>query len=198
MAVVYDVFWNAGAADAPIDYSTPLASGLTALTFSTRALARSSTYLFGVRARDTITGLSESNVDAVVKVVIDANGNDVSAQPLPAHHLTALPLAAGKLQIEWAYPYRQPNPKPKGFRVYIGTGPAPDYSAPVATASYLQGQLVFRTTIGPLVGGQAYTIGVRAFTSAVEETNTDTISATPISQGPASVQAVTIQGTSQS
>lgn len=198
MAIVYDVYWNAGIAGAAIDYSTPLASGLTDLSYTTRALARNSTYLFGVRARDSVTGLSEKNVDAITKIIIDANGNDITNQPLPPQHVSATPIAAGGLRVEWAFPWKSTSgPRPTGFRVYVGTGAFPDYSAPVASVAYREGQLFFRVNVTGLVGGQAYEVGVRAFLGTVEESNTLAVGATPISQAPKSVDAVTIVGTSQ-
>ena len=196
---VYDVFSNHGLGpDAPVDYTAPLASGLTARTFDPGALAPATTYWFGVRARDDVTGLSESNVD-VIKIVIDANGNDVTNRPLPPQHVTATPKADGSLRVEWSFPWRSTaGPRPTGFRVYVGTGLAPDYATIVGTAAYREGQQYFRATVTGLAGGVPLKVGVRAYRGTIEETNTIAVTATPNNSPPASVDDAVITGTSQS
>lgn len=196
MAIVYDVYSNGGIAGAPVDYSTPIAT-VSTLSFTTYSLKRSSTYLFGVRARDTSTGLGEKNV-TTLKVVIDANGNDVTNTPLPPQHVTAAPIVRGGLRIEWAFPWKKTSgARPTGFHVYAGTGAMPDYTAVLATVAYREGAPYFRVNLVGLVGGQTYRIGVRAYNAAAEEKNTSFITAVPISQPPKSVSSLTLVGTNQ-
>ena len=85
-----------------------------------------------MRAFDPTVGLEEQNVDAVVELILDANGNDVTSTPAPPLGLRAFPIAGGKAPIEWTYPGGDPSCQPLGFRVYLGMGSVPDYTLPVS------------------------------------------------------------------
>ncbi len=195
--IVYDVFWNAGVAGASIDYTTAIAT-VSGLSYTPGALGPNRTYLFGVRARDTVTGLYERNVDVVITIITDANGNDVSKRPLAPTLLSVAPIAAGGLLVHWSYPYVATLPRPTAFRVYVGPSPVgPTYTAPAAIVPYYPGVRFYRAKITGLVGGQQYLVGVRAYNAVAEEPNTTVVSVAPVTQAPLSVAAASITGTSR-
>jgi hypothetical protein len=167
---VYYVYMNTGLGG-PIDYTTPVAT-VAGSQWISGVLAAPGDYKFGVRARDARSGLEERNLDAMVSLVLDAAGHDLTEVPLPPAGLRAIPILNGKIQLEWSCPCSDPRRQPDGFRVYLGPEPAIDYSRPiaiVATSSSASG--AFSTTVGDLVNGVSYLIGVRAFNSIGEENN---------------------------
>src|SRR6059058_2586533 len=103
MALVYDIYAGSSSGG-PVDYTTPVAT-VSALSWTGPALPPSSTTKFGVRARDTVSGLGELNTDATVTIVVDPAGVDLSALPPPPQSVRATAQAAGAVLVEWAYPY---------------------------------------------------------------------------------------------
>src|SRR5579885_3125560 len=124
----YNIYINSGTGD-PIDYSTQVVS-LLATTWTSSGLAAPGTWSFGVRA-ENING-EEKNLDCAVSIVLDAFGNDITDRPDPPMGLRAVPLAGASIRVEWSYPPTRGAKAPVGFRVYLGAGGAPDYSAPAA------------------------------------------------------------------
>src|SRR5947199_6112807 len=98
MPLVDDIYSGDHSAG-PIDYTTPVASGVSALTWTGPALPPSSTTKFGVRARDTVSGLGELNTDATVTIVVDPAGVDLSALPPPPQSVRATAQAAGAVLV---------------------------------------------------------------------------------------------------
>jgi hypothetical protein len=91
-------------AGGPVDYSAPVATATDAdRAWTTPALPRGSATRIGVRSVDPATGLEESNVDCVVTVRIDADGNDVSLRPTSPLGLAAAPMGIGGLLVSWRY-----------------------------------------------------------------------------------------------
>ena len=133
----YRVYSNTGAGG-PINYGSPVAT-VTNLSYLTSALTYPGTWSFGVRAYDAGSGLEEQNVDAVVTIILDAAGNDITNQPSPPTGLRAFALAGGLIRVEWTYPANNRANLPAGFHVYIGTGgtlsPTPGTMAPVTPCS---------------------------------------------------------------
>src|SRR5689334_18682419 len=113
MNIVYRLYGNDGQGG-PIDYSTPLAE-TAGLTFAAQPLALSSDNQFAVRAMDADTGCEEANTDARVRIIIDANGQDVSARPNAPHALFARPLVGGTCCLTWGYNSRGQAGIPAGF-----------------------------------------------------------------------------------
>src|SRR5690349_11807576 len=119
MTIQYRIYSNNNAGG-PVDYSAPVAT-VSGLTWDTPALPLSSDTTYAVRAYDTASGLEDANVDARVRIVIDASGADVSARPNPPSHLTAEPRAGGKVMVTWQYNPGGQGAAPTGFRVYVGS-----------------------------------------------------------------------------
>jgi hypothetical protein len=192
-AVWYHVYGNTGQGD-PITYASPLAT-ITGppLTWTSPMLAYPSTWSFGVRAFYAPSGLEEQNVDCVVTIILDSGGNDITNRPVAPTGLRCTAVAHGGIKCEWA----QPPPKskasaPSGFHVYIGTGGTPNYGSPAATVSASSAIAnSYVTTIGGLMNGTTYTIGVRAFNAIAEEPNTYTVNCTAVSVGPTAVVGLT-------
>lgn len=185
MSIVYDVY-SGDHAGGPIDYSTPVASGLTALTYATAALPLNSQTWFGVRKRETVSGLDDGNTDARVFVLIDGSGNDVTNRPPAPQHVRAFAAGLTTAVVEWAFPYLQGN-MPTGFHVYDGAGGAPSYASPVATVPFTGASVnrfAFRTSVTGLTAGTTYQFGVRAYNATGEEPNTNTVSLTMPSAPP--------------
>lgn len=194
---VYDIYSNRGIPGAPVDYSAPIIAGLTSLAFTPWALSPNADYVFGVRARDSVSGLSEQNVDAIGAVNLDVNGRDITARPLPPVHLRVTPVAGGAFWLDWAWPY--PNTVasfPQGFHVYAGQAPGPNYGQVLAAVAYRAGLRFFRTKLAGLAAGATYYLAVRAFNGAGEETNLVTVAATTMAAPPLSVINLSGGGTS--
>lgn len=183
MSISYTIYANDGSG-APVDYSTPL-STTSALTFTTAALAHPGDWRFAVRATDGT--LEESNIDAVVRLVLDSAGVDVTNLPAAPVGLTARPIAGGSIRVTWADPGRS---KAAGFHVYAGAT-TPDYGTAVATAA-ANASGRYQADLAGLTDGTTYAIGVRAYNAAGEEANTTTASATATATGPAAVDGLTI------
>lgn len=188
MGTSYHVYANAGDGG-PIDYATPIGT-TTSLTFQPPALNPSSVYRFGVRAFDDVTGQEETNVDAVVTIITDAAGNDITNRPAPPLGLTATPVKGGGIRVTWNYSYVPGSvPLPTGFHVYVGIG-TPNYASVAATVVYSSVGLGFSATLMGLVSGTTYAIGARTYNGVAEETNTTVVSATADSLAPASVRCL--------
>lgn len=187
MATNYRIFINDGLGG-PIDYGTVHAT-TAALTWPSAPLT-AGTWRFGVRAFDTVSGMEEANVDAVVEIVIDASLEDHSAVPRPPIALSAVATANGGCHLVWAYP-RGSDTLPAGFHVYLGS-PTPDYLTPVETVT-ATGATQYAVDLTGLTDGITYQIGVRAFSAAaLEEQNTTTTTITADATAPANVQNLAV------
>lgn len=183
MATQYHVYGNDGAGG-PIDYGTVLATA-SALTWDTSALT-AGLWRFGVRAFDTVSGLEEANVDAVVDIAISAGLADVSAVPAAPAGLTAAATAGGGAHIAWTWPPSR-GPQPTGFHVYLGS-PTPSYGSPAATVAFTAGKTRYSTDLTGLSDGTDYQIAVRTYNALGEETNLFVATVTGNSAAPADVQ----------
>ena len=165
MSISYNIYGN-DAAGGPIDYSTVL-TNTASLTYALPALSVSSDNLFAVRALDSVTGLEESNVDAVVRIVIDAAGNDVSNRPAPPVYVSAVANSGGKSTASWSFNHVDTSGgnAPTGFKVWLTAGSSVDYTAsPAVTLAYHNNPSdVYTATLTGLVDGTTYTIGVRTY-----------------------------------
>src|SRR5438309_1221755 len=116
MPIAYNIYASHGAGG-PVNYAAPIAT-TTGLTFTTGPLPPGSDTTFAVRALDTSTNLEESNTDALVRIVLDANGADVSGRPNPPHAVVLSPAPAGSCLVSWAFAAVQSG-KPVGFQVFL-------------------------------------------------------------------------------
>lgn len=193
MSISYHVYANTGAGDA-VNYAAPVAT-VSGLNYQTSALAASSDWTFAIRAFDTVSGLEESNVDARTRVILDANGNDVSGRPTAPSGFAAT-ISVNGSALSAILVWQQLNPsgsaQPTSFRVFQSVGSSVDFSAaPVATIAYVGGRIGYRTTLSGLVNGTQYSFAVRAANASGSETNTNAITLTASSVAPRSVQNLT-------
>ena len=93
-------------------------------------------FKMGVRTFDPAVGLEEQNVDAVIELILDINGNDVTRTPAPPLGLRAFPIAGAMVRVEWSCPCVDSSRQPLGFHVYLGTASMPDYTVPVSTVAW--------------------------------------------------------------
>ena len=119
-SLCYHVYANTGSGDA-INYSVCLAT-VAGQSWTSPALRAPATTSWACGPLIPRAGLEEQNVDAVVELILDAAGNDVTGVPAPPLGLRALPIAGGRVRVEWTYPGGQPSRQPLGFHVYLGTG----------------------------------------------------------------------------
>jgi hypothetical protein len=171
--VTYNVYTNDGAGG-PVDYTRPIASTPN-LTFVIGPLALLSDNRFAVRAFDPSTNLEEANTEACVRIVIDANGSDITARPNAPHSLIVRSIAGGGCRVAWAYsPVGQGGP-PTGFYVYLTPGNIPNYSSPASSVAYLTGTMGYSCDLTGLAAGSTYAVAVRAYNAAAIENNTTVV-----------------------
>jgi hypothetical protein len=184
----YNVYGSPGPG-LPIDYGVPLAQ-VQDLAWTSASLAAPGIWSFGVRAAGA--GGEEQNLDCAVSIAVDADGADITDIPSPPIALRAIPTAGAGVTIHWGYSSASGPRTPTGFHLYIGTGGAPDYAAPVQTIPFGAAILGGWTTrlIG-LTDGTAYSIGVRAFNASGEEANTTSVRVTADATGPRPVDLLT-------
>lgn len=185
----YNVYANTGVGDF-INYSTPIAT-VDALTYSPAALAPGSNWTFAVRAFDTVSTIEENNLDARVNVVLDASGNDITAQPASPTGFTAT-IANVNGVISAKLTWHQLTPSggiaPTAFNVFKTLGSSISYISPTVIA-YVPGKQAYWTTLSGLTGGSQYTFAVRAVNGTVSELNTNTITVTANATPPNAVQS---------
>ena len=192
MSIVYDIF-SGNSSGGPVDYTTVITT-VSALTVALAALPLSSTTIFAVRARDTVSGLSDQNTDAQVTIVVSATGADATNAPSPPQALAVRPGVNGAAILTWSYPFINPVTLPTGFHVYQGTPSTPSYGAPVATVLYSApaiGRHGFVATITGLTDGTVYAFGVRAYNASGEETNAVVALVTADATAPANIPSLT-------
>jgi len=187
MSTEYNIYSNAGDGG-PIDYSTPVDT-VSALTWDTSALT-AGTWRFGVRAFDTVSGLEESNVDAVVTIVVNGDLEDVSAVPRAPAGLSVVPGPGGTARVAWIWPRDRNGVRAASFNLYVGT--TLDYATPEATIAANRADGRYETTVSGLSDGITYAIGVRAVSAqGLEESNTVTVSVTGDTTAPDPVVGLT-------
>lgn len=143
-----------------------------------------------MRAFDTVTTLEESNIDALVEVMLSGAGVDITGMPDPPLALSAHANGAGRIIVDWHHVLLDATRKPTGFHVYQGTGGVVSYTTPVATVPWGNGLNFYTTAISGLTGGTAYTFGVRSYNGVSEETNATTVTATASTVATATVSSL--------
>ena len=176
MAIAYNVYSNDGAGG-PVNYSTPIAT-TTALTYVTTALMAGSNTTFAVRAFDASTNLEEANIDASATIILDANGNDVSARPNAPHALVLLPTSAGSCLVSWAFNAVAQAGVPVGFQIFLTEGTSVDYSSPAGVVPYIPGQVGYTYQLPGPYSVSTYTASVRSYNATTSDGNTITVTAT--------------------
>jgi hypothetical protein len=184
----YRIYWNSGTGG-PVDIVTPLTT-TSSLSYLTAALTYPNDYTFLVRTYDNVTGYEDNNSDALVRLVLDASGIDVTSLPAPPTNLSASPIIAGGIRVEWSYLPVVGYTLPTSFSVWCQVG-ALSYALTPTTATYDPGRIAFSVDIPSLTDGSTYTIGVRATNATGTETNTTTTTAIADATGPLPVASLT-------
>lgn len=187
MATSYNVYKNNGSSG-PVDYTTVVAN-VSALTYTASALSFPSDTTFAIRATDGTN--VETNVDARVRIVLDASGNDITGVPNSVGMISAIANASGSIRVDWVYRTPESGPVPTGFDVWATLGTSVNYAAsPNATAVRSIGVSRYSATITGLTGGTQYTIGVRAFNAVGTESNTNSATVFPVTTAPVTVDSL--------
>jgi hypothetical protein len=178
----YHVYTNDGAGG-PIDYDTPVGD-TDQLSFLTSVLGQPSDNRFGVRAYDDVTGHEELNADAVVRIVVDGDGVDITLQPAAPIALRARAVADGTVKVSWSYDPAAPGGLPTGFRVWVTLGTVVNFGNPPAATLAFLGPVYHEVEVESLTDGATYAVGVRAYNAAAEEPNTNQVLVVADATGP--------------
>lgn len=189
MATQYHVYSN-DHAGGPVDYTTPVAT-VAGLTWTSGALSAGSDSLYAVRAFDTVSGLEESNVDAVARLILDASRVDITNRPGAPKDLTATPTAGGTCRVSWGYSPIAGGGIPTSFKVWKTLGTSVNFAAsPAATVPYSAAQATYHADLSGLSDGTQYAIGVRAVNALADDGNTAQVLVTGDATGPAAVDGL--------
>jgi hypothetical protein len=203
MAIVYDIYKGNSSGGQP-DYSaSPYASGITALTWTdSAALADNTETVYGVRARDTVSGLNDGNTDAQVTIPVGASGQDLGGLPYAPAGLSATPGSGGTALVQWVYAATNRDNLPTGFHVYFWqSGDSPNYTTPAETVAYglsglpfalnVPGTPTYSASLAGLSDGVSYVVAVRAYNAAGIEQNTNTVTVVGNNHYPLNVACLT-------
>ena len=188
MSIVYHIY-SGNSSGGPIDYTTIVATA-GSLSAALAALPLGSTTRLAVRAYDTVSGLEEQNVDAVLTITVGSTGADLTGVPRPPIALSARAAAAGAVRLDWSYPYPGSKNLPVGFHVYRGPTGAVSYASPVATVLY-GGVPNLHTTVTGQTDAVSYDFVVRSYNAAGEEGNTVAVTVVADATAPLNVQSLT-------
>ena len=170
MAISYHVYSNDGQGGA-IDYTkvvatVPASSASPSGSFLAGPLGSPSDNSYAVRAFDDLSGVEEANTDARVRVVIDAQGRDVSAQPNPVVGLAVRWTVGETCLVSWGYTSSGQGGAPVRFDVSASpvatsanTGVVPPSTQSVF---FLPGTAGYGCRLDGLATALDWTIGVRA------------------------------------
>lgn len=187
MSTSYNVYKNNGSSG-PVDYTTVVAN-VSTLTYTASALSFPSDTTFALRATDGTH--EETNVDARIRIVLDAGGVDITAVPNSPGMISAIANASGSIRVDWVYRTPESGPVPTGFKVWATLGSSVNYAAsPDATATRSIGVSRYSATIAGLTGGTQYTVGVRGFNAVGTEANTNAATVFPITTAPGTVDSL--------
>lgn len=173
MSLQYRVYANDGQGG-PVNYSSPIAT-TAALSYSPAPLAAPSDSTFAVRAFDPVTGLEEANTEARVRILLDAQGQDISNRPNAPRALSVRATAGGGCQVRWAYSTAGQSSPPLGFLVYLTAGTVADYQSPAASIPYLPGRAGYSCDLTGLADGVTYSVAVRSTNATATELNTTVV-----------------------
>lgn len=159
MSTQYRIFSN-DFAGGPVDYSTPLAT-VSGSPYSTAAIPTGSDVTFAIRTYDSVSGLDDGNVDAVVRIVTNGSGADKTAVPAMPSTISATARAGGECRVDWVFVRGVGPAEPTDFDVFITAGTSVTYGTPATTVSYVNGRSIYTANLTGLTHGTAYKIGVR-------------------------------------
>jgi len=176
--------------DGVIDHGTVVATmdlADTQVTIAAQDLPAGTIWNY-VRRRKASDCALESPDSPVCDVRITPAGAMIADAPNEPSNLQAAALAGGSIRLRWRYcEIRQPV-APTAFRIYIDSGSGFNFATPSSTLTYsFGGGGEFTKTITGLTAGIRHRFCVRAYNSVTlgETQNADSVTATPISTGPA-------------
>lgn len=160
MAILYNIYSNGGTGG-PVDYTTPVAS-TPGLSLEMGPLSIPGDYTFAVRACDQSTGLEEANTDASVRIVLGADGTDITQLPSPPSALCLSASAGGSCRVSWTYRPSRSSGVPDGFQILLTCVGSTDPGC-TATVPFIPGQVGYSCELpGPFVYA-TYTARVQAY-----------------------------------
>ena len=172
MAISYHVYANNGQGG-PIDYATvvalvPALSATPLGSFTTAPLAAPSDNSFAVRAFDDVSGVEEANTEAWVRIVIDAQGRDVSSQPNAVLGLVVRWTIGEVGLVSWGYTPTAQRGAPTRFDVFAApvSSPPAGTASPAQSVAYVAGLAGYGCRLEGLATTSDWTIGVRAVGSS--------------------------------
>lgn len=186
--LIYNVYTNTGIGD-HVSYLAPVFT-TNLLFYTPPPLVGPCDWSFHVRAEDVETVEEEKNLDARLRIVIDANGTDITGRPSSPTKIAVFQVKGGVIRVQWMFVPRQGSSPPTKFNVYAGT-PLINYLAPVTNVGYV-GSGSYSATISGLTADLTYQFGVRAYNAVAEDPNTEVVSATIDGTGPAPPDNFTI------
>jgi hypothetical protein len=175
MAISYNIYANDGVGG-PVNYTTPVAT-TAGLTYVSAPLPPGSDTTFAVRALDTSTSLEEANTDASTRIILDANGGDMSGRPNPPHAVALSAVSGGGCLVSWAFDAAAQFGTPVGFQVFLTEGSSVAYTSPAVTVAYVQGQVGYVYTLPGPYTRSTYSAAVRSYNTAGSDGNTVAVTA---------------------
>ncbi|MEW4569306.1 hypothetical protein AB1L88_15685 [Tautonia sp. JC769] len=168
--IEYRIYANDGEGG-PIDLSAPWKTTRAEDSVAGPSLTPDAHWRFLVRAYDRDLGLEEDGTDAVVELITDGDGNDVTLRPRPVQFAMAMPGEAGELVVLWSSLWVRDARAASEFRVWAAADPGPiDFDAPPsAVVPVLGGKASYRVTVPGLTPGQAYLVAVRAANAVADD-----------------------------
>jgi hypothetical protein len=180
-AIAYRVYRNDGAGG-PVDYATPVAT-TAGLGYTTPPLAAPGDWTYAVRPIDLGTGREDQGRDTILRLVLAADGSDITYRPGAPTGLAADPGGPGGLRATWSWVPDRPRDEsrsPDGFRVWTSLHPAAiDYAAPPAATVPAGDDLLrydaartFDAALTGLAPDALHRVAVRAFNAWGEDPGT--------------------------
>lgn len=164
MTIRYNIYRNDGRGG-PVDFSIPIAS-TDATQFACGRLPAPGDTTFAVRAVDVSTGIEEANGEARIRIVLDANGNDVTRRPGPVRGLSARVLAGPTCRVVWNNEPAPNTDPPVRFTVSLTRGAVPDLTAVRAEVPYVRGQAGYEVLLTDLPVNVDCVVAIQAQASA--------------------------------
>lgn len=193
MAIVYRVYSNQGTGG-PVDFAAPVAT-VPGLSYTGTAAGLSTDTTFVVRAYDTVADLEEANTEARVRLIVDADGVDVTGRPNPPHALSLSPAFGGGCRVNWAHAAGESLTRPDGFRVYLAAGNSADVTVVSGSVPYVVGRLGYSLTLPAPLAPARYTAAVRSFNASGESAMECVTSSLGLSAEPFVMERLTAQAT---
>jgi hypothetical protein len=185
MANEYNVY---AGQDGVMDYVTPVAQMDLADTSVSMVIdLPAGTIWEFVRRRKADDCALESADSPACEVRIDGSGDMIPDAPNAPTNLVAVAEAAGIVRLRWRYCEVRQAVAPTAFRIYIDSGSGFNFALPSQSKTFVAGGGEFTDTISGLSAGTQHRFCVRAYnaTTTGESQNTNFVTATPVSSGPA-------------